>query len=151
MEKFCSNCGSELKENADVCLNCGRMIKKDNNLNQLYNNYTQVDYYKPKSIGKGFSIAGMVLGIVAILWAFKSLLSIEEVEDSISYYYYFSEIIGFIVGYTIFSLAPSIVGLCLSINGYRKQKNGLNITGIILNIITLAIVIIEIVYILTFI
>lgn len=24
MEKFCSNCGNELKEGADVCLNCGR-------------------------------------------------------------------------------------------------------------------------------
>ena len=23
MTKFCSNCGSEINENADICLNCG--------------------------------------------------------------------------------------------------------------------------------
>lgn len=26
MAKYCSNCGAELKENQDVCLNCGRII-----------------------------------------------------------------------------------------------------------------------------
>lgn len=146
MAKYCSNCGNELKENADVCLGCGRLINKENNIQQ-YNNY---NYYKPKVPGKGMSIAGMVLGIVAVVWAFMSLLSIENAEYSLSYYYNVSEIIGFIIGYTLFSLSPSIVGLCLSINGYKKNKNALNIAGLILNIITLAIVIIEIVYILTF-
>ena len=28
MDKFCSNCGAEIKEGADVCLNCGKAIKK---------------------------------------------------------------------------------------------------------------------------
>lgn len=27
MGRYCSNCGSELKENADVCLSCGQMTK----------------------------------------------------------------------------------------------------------------------------
>lgn len=31
MAKFCSNCGKELKENQDVCLNCGVNVKKNNN------------------------------------------------------------------------------------------------------------------------
>ncbi len=26
--KYCSNCGKELKEGADVCLNCGKVINK---------------------------------------------------------------------------------------------------------------------------
>lgn len=26
MAKFCQNCGSEIKEGADVCLNCGRQV-----------------------------------------------------------------------------------------------------------------------------
>lgn len=26
--KYCSNCGSELNENQDVCLNCGSYVKK---------------------------------------------------------------------------------------------------------------------------
>ena len=28
MVKFCSNCGNELKENADVCLTCGQLINR---------------------------------------------------------------------------------------------------------------------------
>ena len=31
MGKFCSNCGNELKENADVCLSCGQLINTINN------------------------------------------------------------------------------------------------------------------------
>ena len=31
MAKFCSNCGKELQENQDVCLNCGVSVKKINN------------------------------------------------------------------------------------------------------------------------
>lgn len=27
MKKFCTNCGSELKEDQDVCLNCGKAVK----------------------------------------------------------------------------------------------------------------------------
>lgn len=45
--KYCSNCGNELKENADVCIKCGKLLKQKN--------------------GKG--IASLVLGIIAILWA----------------------------------------------------------------------------------
>ena len=26
--KYCTNCGSELKEGADVCLNCGKTVEK---------------------------------------------------------------------------------------------------------------------------
>ena len=33
MAKFCSNCGKELNENQDVCLNCGVSIKRNNQLN----------------------------------------------------------------------------------------------------------------------
>ena len=29
MAKFCSNCGNELKENADICLVCGKIVNKD--------------------------------------------------------------------------------------------------------------------------
>lgn len=151
MAKFCSNCGKEVNENADVCLKCGVMIKKDNIESSNNLNYNQNITPKVRVPGKGISIAGMVLGIVATAWALLSLLSISEIEYSVSYYYSISEIIGYIIGFTLFSLTPSIVGLILSICGYRKQKSGVNIAGLILNIITLAIVVIEIVYILTYI
>lgn len=31
MSKFCSNCGKEIKENADVCLECGVSVSKQSN------------------------------------------------------------------------------------------------------------------------
>ena len=30
MAKFCQNCGNKLNDNADMCLNCGILIKKEN-------------------------------------------------------------------------------------------------------------------------
>ena len=30
MAKFCSNCGAELNEKQDICLNCGVKVNKDN-------------------------------------------------------------------------------------------------------------------------
>lgn len=29
MSKFCSNCGAEIKEGANVCLNCGKMVESE--------------------------------------------------------------------------------------------------------------------------
>ena len=34
MGKFCSNCGRELDINADVCLKCGKMVEKKNNVGE---------------------------------------------------------------------------------------------------------------------
>ena len=33
MAKYCTNCGKEIAENQDVCLNCGVTIRKINNKN----------------------------------------------------------------------------------------------------------------------
>jgi len=33
MSKFCSNCGSELNENQDICLKCGVKVRKDTSVN----------------------------------------------------------------------------------------------------------------------
>ena len=66
MDKFCSNCGNKLKDNADICLKCGVIINKDiNNINQLQ---------KVKNSGKGISIAGMVLGIISLFITLISFL-----------------------------------------------------------------------------
>ena len=29
MAKFCENCGNEIKEGADICIKCGKIINKD--------------------------------------------------------------------------------------------------------------------------
>ena len=37
MAKFCSNCGKELQENQDVCLNCGVVVKRNHPSNNNSN------------------------------------------------------------------------------------------------------------------
>ena len=29
MAKYCTNCGNELKSGADICLNCGKIVQKE--------------------------------------------------------------------------------------------------------------------------
>ena len=63
MSKFCSNCGKEVKEKDSFCSNCGSPI-------------TGI----VKKPGKGISIAGMVLGIIACTWALLELGSLDSIK-----------------------------------------------------------------------
>lgn len=119
MEKFCSNCGKKLKENADVCLNCGVLVNK-------HNKFTK------EKAGKGMSIAGMILGILAICLA---------LPESFDYDFYIN--IEMIFD-RILAIAVTMTGLTFSIIGFIKNKNGYNIAGIVLNTIAIAIMIIVI-------
>ena len=128
---FCKNCGKKLKGKEKFCPNCGKNLEVS-----LSNN---------KIPGKGISIAGMILGIIAAVWTFFELISSKNIYDSLneisygagqyinsSFLYFW-----FAFGYTLLALIPSLVGLPLSIVGCVKNKNGNNITGIILNSIAL--------------
>ena len=53
MAKYCSNCGSELKENADICLKCGKII---NNANYSQN--------MPKDPNAKSKVVAGILGIL---------------------------------------------------------------------------------------
>lgn len=127
MGKFCSNCGKELKENADICLNCGVLINKD----------TKVK--KEKTPGLGLSIAGMILGILSIFAIFGSL------PEAFDYDYYYSN--ADMISDMVMSLAICITGVSLSAVGFTKNKNGFNISGIILNSISILVNIIVLIYI----
>ena len=139
MNNFCSNCGKELKAGADICLHCGVLLNKPS------------APVKNKIPGKGSSIAGMVLGIVACVWAFFALVGMENLPYELKYFYSTAQYIGYAIGYTLFSFAPSIVGLCLSVSSIKKQKNGKNTAGLVLNIIALLISVVLIITILGYI
>ncbi len=124
MDKYCSNCGNKLDYEADVCLKCGKLINKS----KIYQK------------GKGRSIASMILGIVACFFTLIMVLNFNETNNEIIYYTDFPSIIAYLIGYSIFSLPTSITGLCLSISGIKIEKSGFNISGVILNSISLIIV-----------
>lgn len=61
---FCPNCGSEVNDEQDVCLSCGKAIKNNGNVNQVV-----VDQDAPVGCGIGlvsflFPIVGLVLYLV---------------------------------------------------------------------------------------
>ena len=147
MNKFCTNCGKELKEGAEVCLNCGVIIKNQVSSPSIPSN---------KIPGNGKSIAGMVLGIVATFFAILEILSSFNIESALltlpDVYYDYSVsfiLFWFGVGYVFLSFIPSVIGLPLSISGLFKHKNGKNIAGVVLNSFALVISIILFVYIMS--
>lgn len=182
MSKFCSYCGTEIFESANNCPNCGAAVA-NNMYNDNYNNYNYYNnqngynqngynqfnnnYPNPygnvnnsvvnnKVPGKGLSIAGMVLGIIATIWTIGELSSLGTIESELNtvnrIVYNISHdeyVVSFAIGYTLFAFLPSILGLIFSIVGLKKQKSGFNISGIVLNAIALSITFIIFVYIVT--
>ena len=128
--KYCGNCGAELKEGADICLKCGKMVIENKVVTKKYP-------------GKGLSIASLVLGIISSSWAFLMLLSLGQAVEEIIVDYYYNEtlvfFIAFYIGYTLFSLTPGILSLIFGIKGNKKMKNGMSTAGLILSIISLSI------------
>lgn len=113
---------------------------------------------KNKIPGNGRSIAGMVLGIIAIVWCLFQLMSFGAINEGLNQVSNYTNLEGislpfiyfwFGFGYTLFSLIPSLIGLPLSISGLKKQKTGKNVTGIVLNTISLIFSIIVYVYIMS--
>ena len=147
MNNFCSNCGNKLKPNDTFCSNCGSPV-----------NNIQAQTYSSKPLGNGITIAGMVLGIIgasflliAILQFNKSEIIQEVWKVTLKNDVKANGTYGFIfgIGYTLFSWLPGVIGLPLSISGCKKHKDGRNITGIILNSISIVGALIIMIYIST--
>lgn len=179
MGKFCSNCGKELESTDNACSNCGTLVNHSiqpnyqNNMN--YNNQMMMPqpminpqnmYYQnmafpnnmnyenyniqyPMKKNNGAAIASMVLGIIAMLWAFLSLIALGEVSEETFWIYSTSEFIGYIIGFNLLSLPTSIVGFVLALTSRKKIKNGFNTSGLILCSICLVICAFIIIYFIT--
>lgn len=122
MNNFCSNCGKELNENAVICVKCGASTN---------NNRTKV-----KQPGKGCGIASMVLGIISTFYSICALFIFICLLASGEYFLAYEKIIlGFV--FLIIPIILLIIGLPLGISSRIKLKNGINLTGILLNSISL--------------
>lgn len=60
MAKFCSNCGNELNEGADICLKCGKIVNENINMQ----NNTKTNPNAKSKIAAG--ILGIVLGCFGV-------------------------------------------------------------------------------------
>jgi DNA-directed RNA polymerase subunit RPC12/RpoP len=112
---YCYNCGKKIDEKAVVCVHCGV--------------YTINVLVKKKTKGK--SVASFVLGIIGIFYSFFMFINFLVVL--------FEGTSNFIINLicTCFIYGITIPGLCLSLAARKKEKNGLNTTGFILNLISI--------------
>ncbi len=131
MSKFCSNCGKELDESAIVCVKCGTATDK-------------LQQKKSKQPGKGLSIASMVLGIIAIFYGFFMTVGTIAICGT-GEFYYFPELMAATMSLIFFPSILSVIGLSLGIASTSKVKNGFNISGIILNSITILLCVLSII------
>lgn len=81
MAKFCPNCGVEVNENADICLNCGKELKASQPSKKGNNN-------KKKGL-PGWGIALIVIGILVVVLPIIGViiyaaLGTEAVKDTIN-------------------------------------------------------------------
>ena len=125
MSKFCTNCGNEINENAVVCVKCG--VSTNNNVKT-----------NEKIKGNGLGIASLVLGIFAILNSLGALL-LTSCLLLAGEYFIIEEKIVFGVLFYMFPIVLFIKGLVLGFVSRHKIKNGVNLTGLLLNFISLGI------------
>jgi predicted nucleic acid-binding Zn ribbon protein len=112
---YCYNCGAKIDEKAVICVKCGVPIVNMQN----------------KAKARGTSIAGFVLGILGIIYCVLSFIGllIFLLDGTANFV---TNLID-----TIFAYGITIPGLCLSLAARKKEKNGLNTTGFILNLISI--------------
>lgn len=66
MAKFCENCGAELKENSEVCLECGKYVSKKGN----DGNISSID------ANNKLALAGFIVSMVSLLINFAGLVGL---------------------------------------------------------------------------
>ena len=140
---FCSNCGSKISENEKFCSNCGTNLATGANNTVV----TSVPVYVKNTVpGNGLSVAGMVLGIIAIVFGFIYAIYLTTSDFKLDMAIYHRDVAAYAFGMIFIPSVLSLVGLPLSISGLVKHKNGKNITGIILNSITIVLAIFIFIY-----
>lgn len=150
---FCKNCGKELEKGSEFCSKCGTQVNglKEQDINyqsyppQYYQQYNQ--YNAVKVPGNGLSIAGMVLGIIALAYALITLMAVCDYDYLAISIYAARNVSAYALGVVLIQSILALTGLPLSISGMLKRKSAKNITGIILNTITIIMSIIMFIYI----
>ena len=156
MSKFCNNCGREVSDESRFCAGCGYefpvQAEQVTNAQPYNNQYAAPNYVqqpvqpvqyavKPKIPGRGFGIASMVLGIIAMVYGFVLLMmalsasSITEITNNYSSFTSSAVSLGYkiaLIVYTVFdgilAVLSLIFGLVSLKRGYKKQ----NIAGLIM-------------------
>ena len=147
---FCKKCGKKVDEADTFCPRCGTPTNDTVAPVQgppMYYQNQYGGYAAPKVPGNGASIAGMVLGIIGLVYALITMMALMSPDFEVEILEYRGRVIPFAVGVILIQTTLSCTGLPLSISGMRKRTNGKNVSGLILNSITIVLSIAFFIYI----
>lgn len=133
MNKYCTNCGNKINENADICIKCGKFVSKVPNNNRKVN------------LEEIFSIVGMVFGILGFITILLMSFALSEArQDLINEEIYLKLFMAMF--FCIIPLAPTLPGLILSIIGEKKKKSIYGTVGLIASILSTLFIIASFIY-----
>lgn len=148
--KFCPSCGEKITTNSKFCKACGANLEGTKEVAE------QVSVQPNEKKYNGLSIAGLVLGCIAILWTLLMLIRLGDAPTTYRYellkqgYYYSSNngayFFGFCLGFTLLSFTPGVLALIFGLRGNGKKKNGLALAAAILGTIAVVASIFVVIY-----
>ena len=123
---YCSNCGNKVDDNAYVCVNCGVILKKRENVKR-----------NKKQNSNVFGMFSLTFSVVAVLSSF-SLLFYDI--SSVGMYTKAYERVIYGIGFTSISIFLTILSLIFAL----IKKSNLNKTGLVLTLISVFLILSEI-------
>ena len=133
---YCSNCGNKVCENAYICVKCGVILNKDNNVN------TATIKRKKNSAG-GDGITSIIFSVLALFFCMICLFTdISEVGMYTKIYERIPYAIVFTMLPTVFMIVSLILALVDRKKTYNKIGLGLSLFSLFLIITEFVVVII---------
>lgn len=123
---YCSNCGNKVDDNAYVCVNCGVILKKRENVKR-----------NKKQNSNVFGMFSLVFSVVAVLSSFS--LFFYDIS-SVGMYTKAYERVIYGIGFTSISIFLTILSLIFAL----IKKSNLNKTGLVLTLISVFLILSEI-------
>lgn len=123
---YCSNCGNKVDDNAYVCVNCGVILKKRENVKK-----------NKKQNSNVFGMFSLIFSVVAVLSSFS--LFFYDIS-SVGMYTKAYERVIYGIGFTSISIFLAILSLIFAL----IKKSNLNKTGLVLTLISVFLILSEI-------
>ena len=123
---YCSNCGNKVDDNAYVCVNCGVILKKRENVKR-----------NKKQNSNVFGMFSLIFSVVAVLSSFS--LFFYDIS-SVGMYTKAYERVIYGIGFTSISIFLTILSLFFAL----IKKSNLNKTGLVLTLISVFLILSEI-------
>lgn len=123
---YCSNCGNKVDDNAYICVNCGVILKKRENVKR-----------NKKQNSNVFGMFSLIFSVVAVLSSFS--LFFYDIS-SVGMYTKAYERIIYGIGFTSISIFLTILSLIFAL----IKKSNLNKTGLVLTLISVFLILSEI-------